>query len=278
MALPVVCACQGALGSLGPQDAQSSGESTGSEPVLVRLAVCRAAVPLAQDLTAALATDDSRLLFDLMPTNSQIALELLLAGQADLAIVGREIDLDALSGERSDGRGFRSEVLATNAIGVIVHRDSPLRGLSIAELAALFGGYYLDWEELEAGSGRPEIVCREQGAASRVVFGEMVMGGSPVSSSAIVMPHDQAVVEYVAQHPRAIGYASAVHADDRMRLVPIEGALPTLKEIRRGEYPLTHPLVLLVSPDAPREASRLANFCRSSRGRRIIERRYVVPR
>ena len=276
--LLALCACHVALDSLSRREAPAASEPGHPEPVLVRIAACSTGLPLATDLTEACPTSDSHLVFDVVPTNSQIALELVLAEQADLAIVGSEVDLDLLSTERPGGPGFDSQVLAIDAIGIIVHKDWPLRGLSMSELAALFGGYYLDWAELDAGSGRPDIVCREEGSAARTVFEQIVMTESRVSSVAIVMPHDRGVVEYVAQHPGAIGYASAAYADDRVKLMAIDGALPTADETRRGNYPLTHPLVLVASPRASREALSLVDFARSSQGRRIIEQRYAVPR
>ena len=275
--LLALCACDGTFESLSRKEAQLASESQASAPVLVRIATCSAALPLANDLIAAYAAGDSRLLFDLTSCTSRIATELVLAGQTDLAIVGGEVDPDILSRERADGRGLRSEVLATDAIGIIVHKDWPLHRLSTSELASLFAGYYLDWEQFEAGSGQPEIVCREQDSASRTVFERVIMGEWSVSSSAILMPHDRGVVEYVAEHPGAIGYASVTHADDRVKLVALDGILPTTREIERGRYPLTYPLVLLASPKAPREALRLFDFARSSQGRRIIKQSYAAP-
>jgi len=276
--LLVLCACRGTFESLSRKEARIADQSQDSEPVLVRIAACSGALPLADDLTGAYGAEDAHLLFDLVPASSRTAAELLLAAQADLAIVGGAANVNIVSKESTDGRGIRSQVLATDAIAIIVHKDWPLDGLSTSELAALFAGYHLDWKELEAGSGRPEMVCREQGSASQIVFEQIVMGESPVSSSAILMPHDRGVVEYVALHPGAIGYTSAAYVDDRVKLVSLDGALPTANKVERGKYPLTYPLVLLTSPRAPREASRLVEFAKSSQGRRIIRQRYVVPR
>lgn len=275
--LLALCACAGTFDPLSRKEAQLASESQASEPVLVRIAACSAALPLANDLTAAYATGDSHLLFDLTSSSSRIATELVLAGQTDLAIVGGKVDPDILARERADGLGLRSEVLATDAIGIVVHKDWPLDRLTTSELASLFAGYYLDWQQLQAGSGQPAIVCREQGSVARTVFERVIMGEWFVTSSAILMPHDRGVVEYVGEHPGAIGYASVTHADDRVKLVALDGTLPTTREIERGRYPLTYPLVLLASPKAPREALRLVDFAKSSQGRRIIKQRYAVP-
>ena len=107
--LLALCACGLTLDSAGRGEAQVAHEPIQSEPVLVRIAACSTGLPLANDLIAACPTGDSHLLFDLVPTNSQIALELVLAGQADLAIVGIEVAPDILSGENAGGRGFDSE-------------------------------------------------------------------------------------------------------------------------------------------------------------------------
>ena len=178
-----------------------------------------------------------------------------------------------------------SKVLALDAIAIIVHRDLPLDGLALSDLAELFAGYIVDWEELGAGHGQPELLSREDGSVVRRFFEETVMGQRAVSTAARVIPHDQGIVEYVSQHPRAIGYASRARMDGPVKPLALDGTMPLPADIQidrapecEGCYPLSYPLLVLISPAAPDDASRLVSFALSDEGRRIIEERYVLPR
>jgi phosphate transport system substrate-binding protein len=275
----ILAACTGALKPLEQSGVAAGEEGAQASPVLVRVATCWSGLPLAEDLAAAYALVAPDVSVDIMPSSSRVAASLAGAGQVDLAIVEQRPGSEAAPPADGDERKAGTPaVLALNTIGVIVPKDSPLSQLSSAELSTLFLGRYLDWEELQAGKGRIEIVSQEAGSAARNLFEERILGGSPTSSAAIVVPHDRGVLEYVAQHQGAIGYLSTSYVDERVKLMAIDGIPPQATEVERGRYPLVHPLVLLTAPHAPPAALRLAAFASSNKGRQAIAKRYVLPR
>ena len=263
---------------LNDQGRSSVQEPQVPTPALVRVVACWPAFPLAEDLVDAYAPDHPSVSIDLIPAASPVARSMVSSGRADVAIVAQPIDSSGASRLSPDASSLlASESLAVDAVGIIVHRGSSLRELSMAEVAGLFAGYRLDWEELGAGHGRPEILTQEEGSAMRSIFDEAVMGQQTISSAAVVLPHDRGVLEYVAENPLAIGYLSTAYVDERVRLVAIGGSEPTPKEIQRGGYPLVYSLEIMLSPGASPEASRLASFALSNKGREIVARRYVPP-
>lgn len=268
----VFSACSNPFVPLDQQIAKPASAAEEAPPALVRIATCWAALPVVEDLVAAYVGDDAALSVDLMPSSPRIAEDLLAAGQADLAIVGR------LPGDSSSIEGGHAVLIGLGAIGVIVHKDSLLRQISAVELAEVFAGRRLDWGELRAGNGPIEIVCQENSSVAHRVFDAAILRQSSASSAAILMPHDRGVVEYVAQRSRAIGYVAAAYIDSRVKQVAIDGALPTPAEIKSGRYPLTYSLVILTRPDAPREAQKIAAFAESNAGRHAIEKRHILPR
>lgn len=267
---------------LEPLDAGSEETDEGDELAaspLVRLATCWPGLPLAEDLLAAYASVAPDVSIDVLPSSSKGAIALMQAERADLAIVEYEPDIESEAPVENKGRKATGPTaLALNAIGVIVQKDFPLDHLSSAELAALFLGHYVDWEELGAEGGRVEIISQGNDTRARALFEEKVLGGQPTSSAAIVIPHDRGVLEYVAQHRGAIGYLSMSYVDERVKALAIDGIAPQTSEIRQGRYPLVHPLVLLVAPNAQPQALHLAAFASSSKGRQAIAKRYTLPR
>lgn len=282
LALALLCtlALVGCTAVLRPLDQREGGEGASQgTPLLVRFATCWSGQPLAEDLAAAYALVAPEVSVDIVPTTSRVAESLVRGGQADLAIIEEQPGAEALPPEEADEhKATTPAVLATNVVGVIVHADSPLARLSTTELATLFLGRYLEWEELRAGHGRITPVCQETGTAARRLFEERILGGLPTSSAAVMVPHDRGVLEYVAQHPEAIGYLSTACVDERVKVIAVDGLLPTAAEVERGRYPLAHALVLITAPRAPAEALRLAAFATSNKGRQVIAKRYLVPR
>jgi phosphate transport system substrate-binding protein len=262
--------CQGVSGplvGLGEEVAEVT-----DEPALVRVAACWASLPLVSELVAEYGRLSPRTSFDVVPVGSAVAQDLLATGQADVAVVGVDPATPA-----DEGGGPGAEVLALDAVAVVVHPSVGIHTLSAGQLAALYAGEYLRWDELGGADEAVEVLVHTPESLGRAVFERVIMGDTAVSSFAIIVPHDRAVIEYVAEHPGAIGYVSNAYVDDRVRVVAIDEHRPTAAEIRSGRYPLGYPLVFLTTPDAPREAQRWINHARGNRGRHVIERRYSLP-
>jgi phosphate transport system substrate-binding protein len=262
---------------LRPDDAEVASEA----PALVRVVVCWSALPLADDLIR-LYGDElgqaavQRISFDVVPGNSENTLERIVSGGADLAIVGGQPDAAVLA--RSRDVRLETRTLAIDAVAAIVARDALLQGLSQDELAGLLSGRYVDWQQLGAGSGIPEPVTREEGAATRALVMQRLLGPLAFASTALILPHDQGIVAYVGEHREAIGYVSAALVDETVKMVPIDGLLPTDATVRSGKYPLTYPLVAVYPSHGSRPIEGLIGVATSSRGRSAIDRYYTLPR
>jgi phosphate transport system substrate-binding protein len=138
----------------------------------------------------------------------------------------------------------------------------------------LFSGRTIEWDNVGGSPGLVQTVSREDGSGTRDAFEAVVMGNDRVTLTALVMPNSQAVVDYVARDPLAIGYVSMGYLDDRIRVVPVEGLLPTPENVSRGEYHLTREFVILSRPDPSTEVQSFLDFVLSPAGQAIIARRY----
>lgn len=262
--------CQGVSGplvGLGEEAAE-----VGDAPSLVRVAASWAALPLVSELISEYGRLNPRTAFDVVAVEAAVARDLVAVGQADVAVVGADPEGDAV-----DDGGLLARALALDAVVVVAHPALGIDALTAGQLAALYAGEYLRWDELGGPGEAVEALVHGPGSVERAVFERAFMGDEPASSFVIVVPHDRAVIEYVAEHPGAIGYASNAYVDERVRVVAIDGHRPTAAEVRSGRYPLGYPLVLLTSPGGAREAERWVAHVLGNRGRQVIERRYAAP-
>ena len=269
----LVGGCQGISGPLVGLGEDAAAETGDEEPSLVRVAACWAALPLVSELVSEYGRLNPRTSFDVVSVEADVARDLVTTGQADVAVVG----VDPAASIEDDG-GLLARALALDAVAVVAHPALGVSELTAGQLTALYAGEYLRWDELGGAGEAVEVLVHLPGSMERAAFERALMGDTSVSSFAIVVPHDRAVIEYVAEHPGAIGYVSNAYVDDRVRVVAVDGHRPTAAEVRSGRYPLGYPLVLLTSPDAVREAERWAAHSLGNRGRQVIERRYTTPR
>jgi len=95
-----------------------------------------------------------------------------------------------------------------------------------------------------------------------------------VSPTAVVMPGSEAVVDYVAHNPLAIGYVSMGHLSERVKPLRIEGWKPTPLTVERGRYPLTRTLFFVIPRRARKEIYGLVDFALGPAGQRVLAERY----
>jgi phosphate transport system substrate-binding protein len=145
-------------------------------------------------------------------------------------------------------------------------------------MRALYKGEVLDWAALEGAPGEPIIISREDGSGDRQAFESLVMGGERVSLSALVLPTAEAVANYVAEHPAAIGYVSMAQQNDAVHVLPIEDLAPSAESIRSGAYHIGR-LLYLFAPERPSPQARsFMDFVLSPAGQEIISRHHVALR
>ena len=97
--------------------------------------------------------------------------------------------------------------LAYDSIVVIVNPSNPTNELSLAQLRDLFQGKTFDWTPF-GGSGDVIPISREATAIARLLFEERVMSNRAVTQNAVLQPSTQDVIDFVANNPGAIGYAT----------------------------------------------------------------------
>jgi phosphate transport system substrate-binding protein len=254
--------------------------------VLVRVGVCWEAMPLFDDLLAAYQPDHTDVYFDVVGGTSADIARLATAHEVDLALAGQPLapgEVAAVAGASAApqtdwaGAGLQARPIALDAVAIIVNPGLGITSITAADLSALFDGDLGDWSLLGLDAGVPDLVVQSTGAVSRDVFDAAILPGREPASDAAILPHDQAVLDYVGAHPAAIGYLSRAYLDGSVRGLTLGTASLATDNIERGAYPLAYELVTLTHADTPQAALDLLSFAATSRGRRIIAARYVLP-
>jgi phosphate transport system substrate-binding protein len=228
------------------------------EPISLRLISADSCGALAEQLAAAYEEAYPWITVHVQVWNSALAQETLRTGGADLALL-------SWPGEATGEEPLWSHPFAHDGIAIIAHPGLPLTEIGLAHLQEVFRGRVQEW-----GGVVLVAVNREQGSGTRVVFESAVMGGYDVTSTGVVMPSSQAVVEHVAQTPGAIGYVSTFQVDDRVRVLPVEGVLPTPATIAEGSYPLSRPLYLAATAEPAGATREFAQWVLGPEGQVII--------
>ena len=257
--LPMLLLVTGLLASCGEPVATP-------EPVFLQAAGSGSMVRLVSDLAAAFAEQSPQISIDVMGQGTQFGLKELAAGRVDLALVAW-LPADM-------GRQWRATAVARDGIAIIVHPSNALVGVGLLQLQDLFSGRIYEWQGLGAAGSRDavQVVSREAGSGTREAFEHLVMGEKRVTPLAVVAPSAEAVVNYVAEHPEAVGYVSMGAVTPGVKVLSVEGEMPTSQSTQGGSYPLSHELWIVAAESPVRQVQSFLRFVQSPAGQEIVGR------
>jgi phosphate transport system substrate-binding protein len=223
----------------------------------LRLVVADSCAPLVEPAVAAYEEYRPWVRTTSVILNTAMAESVLRDGGADLALLaGPEVN-------RGEGDLWR-EGFARDGVAVIAHPTLPLSETGLTQLREIFRGRLQEWDGTVF-----TVVSREDGSGTRALFESIALGGQDTTLNAVVVPSGEAMVEYVSSTPGSIGYVSTLHLSSRLpgpsgdvrsqadtvRILPLEGLLPTDQAIGDGSYLLWRQLYL-ASPGDPRGEAR----------------------
>jgi phosphate transport system substrate-binding protein len=167
--------------------------------------------------------------------------------------------------------------IALDGIAIIVNAANPIKGLSRADIAAIFAGEITRWSRV-GGADRPiHFVSREEGSGTRGAFEEMVMGKKDIALRALVQDSNGAVREIVASDPDALGYISLGLVDRRVRAVAVDSVLPTHETILAKRYAVVRPFLFLTRETPAGSTQAFIDFILGPEGQRLLGLEGLIP-
>lgn len=237
------------------------------EPVFLRATGSTAMSPLVAELATAFNKQSPTINLEVTGLGTQHGLDALQADEVDFALASWLL---------SDLSDWHTVTIARDGIAIIVHPSNPVTGVGLLQLQDLFSGRIYEWQAVggRTTQGPVQLVSREKGSGTRAAFEALVMGDYQVTPLAVVAPSSQAVVEYVAGHHNAVGYVTMDYVSPEVKVVQIEGELPTLETVRQGSYPLTRELWLVATSPPSEAVQAFFDFVLSPSGQQIVGRRF----
>ncbi|MEZ6057506.1 MAG: phosphate ABC transporter substrate-binding protein [Planctomycetaceae bacterium] len=226
-------------------------------------------------------------------TGSRAAVASVLESSADIGLLSRSINKE----ERDlylKARGSEATVVTPclERIGVYVHKDNPIRGLTLAQIDGIFSEDckrlndkpIRTWGQLGfpgAWATQPVMVHgRDDDTGSQVFMQEAVMLGGTVRKDIKTHASNNEMMKGIAADPRSVGFAGHSYETQNVRSVPLsirpEGPYVAIdsEEADHGQYPLMRPLQLVIDhvpgkelPEIEREFIR---YVFSSRGQEDV--------
>lgn len=263
-------------------------------------------------------TEHPGVAFSLQSLGSATAPAALTIEESNVAPMSRLMTPEEVSDfERWHGHEPTAVRVALDALAVYVHRDNPIKGLSMDQVDAIFSstrscrrglfsdnGNITDWGDISfSGLGSIRLFGRDDQSGTHDFFAEHAMCGGEFKDGIVEYASSADVVAAVASDPAAIGYAGIGYRTDGVKAVALssQGMLfesayysyyveqyqddPDLERrygwVVRGRYPLTRYLYIYVDSDPELGLEPLLGsfiaFALSERGQGIAHEVGYIP-
>lgn len=222
---------------------------------------------IAQSLADAYTQQRPYVTITIRAANSDVGIRAAREYSGTIGLVARAIKPNELI-------GTRAVVVARDGVAVIAHPSNPINAIMRSQLVQVFAGEIATWP-LGTMAGKPIIVVsREDGSGTRDAFEKMAMNGTRVTRTALVMPSEAAVIDFVARNPTAIGYTSMGALTADVRALTIDDVPLARETIESQKYPFARTLSFVVPQSPDVEMQDFIAFALSAEGQRIVAQKF----
>jgi len=201
---------------------------------------------------------------------SGLGLAALLDKTTQIAMSSRSIKPTETAKASAKGIKPLATVVAYDGIAVVAHPANRVKGLSLAQLQAIYTGRVTNWSSLGGPNLKIVVISRDSASGTYEAFEELALRKLRVKAGALSAASNQAVAKTVAQTPGAIGYIGLGYLSPRVKALSIDGQVCNRANILSKRYALSRPLLLYTNGQPTGNAKRFIDFILSAEGQKLI--------
>lgn len=214
---------------------------------------------------------------------SGVGISALISNTTDIAQASRNMKMDERLKLKNAGKVVKTDIIAYDALAVIVNPSNPVRRLTREQLEGIFTGKITNWKQVGGSNLKIIVYSRETSSGTYEFMKEHVMNKKNYTSSALMMPATGAVVQSVSQTKGAIGYVGLAYVDRKVKAIGVSYnngktyVLPSIKTAKNKSYPITRPLYYFYTADKASKVRPFISFIKSRAGQNIVLAEGYVP-
>lgn len=222
---------------------------------------------LAKTIAGAYGEQRADVAFSFRISNSQNGIQATESYSRTIGLVSRTVKPNELEGRRA-------LAVALDGVAVIVSKPNPINSITSAQVIQVFDGEIITWPTGAIAGKNILVVSREEGSGTRDAFQTMVMKGQRVTRTAVVMPSEAQVVDFVAKHPEAIGYVSMGAVTGDVHALSVDNSALSPHTVETLQYPFVRTLAFVVPLKPDGEMQEFLDFVLGYDGQSLIGQKY----
>lgn len=218
----------------------------------------------------------------------------LINGTVDIANSSRPMkEEEKAQALKNSGKEVMEYVVGLDALAIFVHPANPLTGLTIEEVACIYGqdGKCDLWSDVRPGTTVPGCegnkiirVSRQSNSGTYQYFREAVVGEKKdFKQGSMDLNGSREAVDLVQKTPCAIGYSGMGYLNTEVKALCIsktkDGACvaPTLETATDKSYPIARELYMYTSGTPKEEVKAFLDWTQTDKAREVTVKSGYVP-
>ena len=202
---------------------------------------------------------------------SSVGIANIMAGTADIGDASRHAKTKEIVQARSQGINLVENVVANDAIAIVVNPSNGVNALTIEQVQGIYSGSISNWKDLGGASKPIVIVSRDVSSGTFEVFNEKVMSDAQVVDSALMLASNNAVATTIKDTPGAIGYVGIGYLTSSVKGLKINGVMPSKETVLNKQYPIARTLHMYTNGRPRGMAKKYIDFVLSAEGQKLVE-------
>jgi phosphate transport system substrate-binding protein len=214
---------------------------------------------------------------------SGVGLAALQNGTTDIAQSSRKMKLDEKMKMQDAGKAFTENIIAYDALAVIVNPANKISQLTREQIESIYTGKVTNWKELGGDDLAIVLYSRESSSGTFEFFKEHVLNKKNFAPTAMLMPATGAIVQSVSQTKGAIGYVGLAYLESNIKPLKVsydQGKTyvdPSVETAMDKTYPISRPLYYYYLNSTAKNIQPFIDFILSADGQKIVREVGYVP-
>ncbi len=203
----------------------------------------------------------------------------LINGSCTIAAMSRAMKDAEIAAARKKGVNPVAHVIALDGLAMVVHPGNPVRSLSKAQISSIYRGTITNWKEVGGVNSRIVVIQRESNSGTQESFKELVIGkGVQMTGNAETQSSNGSVKSRVSTTLSAIGFLGLGFVDSSVRVIAVNGVLPSVKTVKDRTYPVSRPLYFYTNGQPAGAVKQFIDLSKTVEGKGMISELGFVNR
>ena len=216
--------------------------------------------------------------FEIAAEGSTTGIAAITDGTAQIGMSSRRAKATEVSAAAAKGVTMKPIIVCYDGMAVIVNENNPITSLTKRQVEQIFTGDVTDWSAVGGKPGAFSIYTRNTSSGTYSDWKDLAMKKRDYAKSSQKMAGNEQIAAEVGKNPNGIGYVGVayIHAPG-VKVIPIEGHLPTKEEVLAKKYPYARPNFYYTNGEPTGEAAKFIEFTHSEAGQKVVEKVGFIP-